>query len=123
MAKKVPFALRVHKCLDFALYSPTMRYGDHTQARAKSTTSSRVRQKNGYSPSFEEIGEGLELNSLATVHKHITNLEKKGAAYAGLQSQPLYRSAAAQGQPQAGDERKHDHGAAADGAHRRRPAD
>ena len=35
-------------------------------------------QKNGYSPSFEEIGEGLELSSLATVHKHITNLEKKG---------------------------------------------
>ena len=35
-------------------------------------------QKNGYSPSFEEIGSGLGLNSLATVHKHITNLEKKG---------------------------------------------
>ena len=35
-------------------------------------------QKNGYSPSFEEIGEGLELSSLATVHKHISNLEKKG---------------------------------------------
>src|SRR5262249_13296040 len=35
-------------------------------------------QKNGYSPSFEEIGEGLDLSSLATVHKHITNLEKKG---------------------------------------------
>ena len=35
-------------------------------------------QKNGYSPSFDEIREGMELNSLATVHKHITNLEKKG---------------------------------------------
>ena len=35
-------------------------------------------QKNQYSPSFEEIGEGLGLSSLATVHKHITNLEKKG---------------------------------------------
>ena len=35
-------------------------------------------QKNGYSPSFEEIGEGLDLSSLATVHKHISNLEKKG---------------------------------------------
>ncbi len=32
----------------------------------------------GYSPSFEEIARGLELNSLATVHKHISNLEKKG---------------------------------------------
>jgi repressor LexA len=33
---------------------------------------------NGYSPSFEEIGSGLSLRSLATVHKHITNLERKG---------------------------------------------
>ncbi len=32
----------------------------------------------GYSPSFEEIGEGMGLSSLATVHKHISNLEKKG---------------------------------------------
>jgi repressor LexA len=35
-------------------------------------------QKNGYSPSFEEIGAGMGLSSLATVHKHLTNLEKKG---------------------------------------------
>src|SRR6266542_3428214 len=35
-------------------------------------------QSNQYSPSFEEIGEGLGLSSLATVHKHISNLEKKG---------------------------------------------
>jgi len=35
-------------------------------------------QKNGYAPSFEEIGAGLDLSSLATVHKHISNLEKKG---------------------------------------------
>jgi len=35
-------------------------------------------QTNGYSPSFEEIGGGLGLSSLATVHKHITNLEHKG---------------------------------------------
>ena len=35
-------------------------------------------QKNGYSPSFEEIGNGLGLSSLATVHKHVSNLEKKG---------------------------------------------
>src|ERR1700677_149353 len=31
-----------------------------------------------YSPSFEEIARGMGLKSLATVHKHITNLEKKG---------------------------------------------
>ena len=35
-------------------------------------------QKHGYSPSFEEIGQGMKLSSLATVHKHVTNLEKKG---------------------------------------------
>ena len=35
-------------------------------------------QRNGYSPSFEEIARGLSLRSLATVHKHISNLEKKG---------------------------------------------
>jgi repressor LexA len=35
-------------------------------------------QKNGYSPSYEEIAQGLNLSSLATVHKHITNLQNKG---------------------------------------------
>jgi repressor LexA len=39
---------------------------------------SRFVAENGYSPSFEEIGKGMELSSLATVHKHVTNLEKKG---------------------------------------------
>jgi repressor LexA len=34
--------------------------------------------ENGYSPSYDEIREGLNLNSLATVHKHVANLEKKG---------------------------------------------
>lgn len=34
--------------------------------------------RHGYSPSFEEIGVGLELSSLATVHKHMQTLEKKG---------------------------------------------
>ncbi len=32
----------------------------------------------GYSPSYDEIAHGLELSSLATVHKHISNLERKG---------------------------------------------
>jgi len=35
-------------------------------------------QRNNYTPSFQEIGDGLGLSSLATVHKHISNLEKKG---------------------------------------------
>jgi repressor LexA len=34
-------------------------------------------ESNGYSPSFEEIGAALGLSSLATVHKHINNLERK----------------------------------------------
>src|ERR1700682_4578053 len=34
--------------------------------------------KHGDSPSFEEIARSLRLTSLATVHKHITTLEKKG---------------------------------------------
>jgi repressor LexA len=34
-------------------------------------------EKKGYSPSYEEIAEGLDLASLATVHKHIMALEAK----------------------------------------------
>ena len=34
--------------------------------------------RHGYSPSFEEIGDSLGLSSLATVHKHLGTLEKKG---------------------------------------------
>jgi repressor LexA len=34
--------------------------------------------RRGYSPSFEEIAHGLKLTSLATVHKHLSTLEKKG---------------------------------------------
>src|ERR1039457_4419872 len=39
---------------------------------------SNFTQKNGYSPSYEEIAHGLGLTSLATVHKHVTNLQNKG---------------------------------------------
>jgi len=34
--------------------------------------------ENGYCPSYEEIAHGLDLASLATVHKHISVLESKG---------------------------------------------
>jgi repressor LexA len=34
-------------------------------------------EKHGYSPSYEEIAEGLDLASLATVHKHVLALESK----------------------------------------------
>ena len=35
-------------------------------------------EKRGYSPSFQEIAEGLGLKSLATVSKHIGHLKEKG---------------------------------------------
>ena len=35
-------------------------------------------QKNGFAPSFEEIAEHFSFGSLATVHEHLTNLERKG---------------------------------------------
>ena len=35
-------------------------------------------QEHGYSPSFQEMAHGLGLSSLATVHKHILTLERKG---------------------------------------------
>src|SRR5581483_4716744 len=34
-------------------------------------------QENGYSPSYEELAQGLNLSSLATVHKHIEALESR----------------------------------------------
>lgn len=35
-------------------------------------------QQHGYAPSLEEIGKRFSLSSLATVHKHLTNLQEKG---------------------------------------------
>jgi repressor LexA len=35
-------------------------------------------EQNGFAPSFEEIAENFSYNSLATVHEHLTNLERKG---------------------------------------------
>jgi repressor LexA len=35
-------------------------------------------QQHGYAPSLEEIGQRFGLSSLATVHKHLTNLQDKG---------------------------------------------
>ena len=34
--------------------------------------------QHGYAPSLEEIGRRFNLSSLATVHKHLTNLQEKG---------------------------------------------
>ena len=44
--------------------------------------------KNGYSPSFEEIAHALKLTSLATVHKHLSTLEK-GLHTARVQPEPV----------------------------------
>jgi repressor LexA len=35
-------------------------------------------ERKGYAPTIEEIGEHFGLSSLATVHKHLTNLQAKG---------------------------------------------
>ncbi|TFH18872.1 MAG: transcriptional repressor LexA [Myxococcales bacterium] len=35
-------------------------------------------RENGYAPTLEEIGGHFKLRSLATVHKHVSNLEAKG---------------------------------------------
>ena len=35
-------------------------------------------EEHGYAPSFEEIAARFNYNSLATVHEHLTNLERKG---------------------------------------------
>src|ERR1700761_2012457 len=66
-------------CLTFALHSPTMLPMAIT--RRQHDVLDFVRrfvEQHGYSPSFEEIGTALGLSSLATVHKHISNLEEKG---------------------------------------------
>ena len=34
-------------------------------------------EENGYSPSYDELAQGLKLASLATVHKHIQALESR----------------------------------------------
>ena len=41
-------------------------------------------KEHGYSPSYEEIARGLELASLATVHKHLQALELKGYVRRGF---------------------------------------
>jgi repressor LexA len=38
----------------------------------------RYIERKGYAPTIEETAEHFGLRSLATVHKHLTNLQKKG---------------------------------------------
>jgi repressor LexA len=61
---------------------------------------------NGYCPSYEEIARGLELASLATVHKHISVLEAKSYLKRGfnqsrsLELAPRYMQEQRRGKPQ-----------------------
>jgi len=75
-------------CLTFAFFSPKVPVEFSSERRRRMALTKRQKEvldylvafetKHGYAPSFEEIGKGLKLTSLATVHKHITTLEKKG---------------------------------------------
>ncbi len=38
----------------------------------------------GYAPSFEEIAEQFNYNSLATVHEHLSNLERRDTSVAAI---------------------------------------
>src|SRR5271169_2163887 len=49
-------------------------------------------EKRGYSPSYEEIAHGLDLASLATVHKHILALEAKNYLKRGFNRSPRWIS-------------------------------
>jgi repressor LexA len=74
--------------LTFAFFSPKVPVEIICEWRRRMALTKRQKEvldylvafetKHGYAPSFEEIGKGLKLTSLATVHKHITTLEKKG---------------------------------------------
>ncbi|TVR51460.1 MAG: transcriptional repressor LexA [Gemmatimonadales bacterium] len=57
-------------------------------------------QENGYAPSFEEIADAFGYSSLATVHEHLSNLERKGyirKAYNESRSIELVRGTAQAG--------------------------
>src|SRR5262249_25584410 len=62
-------------------------------------------EENGYCPSYEEIARGLELASLATVHKHISVLEAKSYLKRGfnqsrsLELAPRYMQEQRRGKP------------------------
>ena len=67
----------------------------------------RFQDDNGYCPSFQEIAGGLELASLATVHKHILALEAKNYLKRGfnqsrsLELSPKYLQETRRPRPQA----------------------
>jgi repressor LexA len=65
--------------LIFTFYSPKIETDMALTKRQKQVLDfiAGFLDENGYCPSFEEIAKGLQLASLATVHKHISVLEAK----------------------------------------------
>jgi repressor LexA len=77
-------AARATILLTFPFSSPTIEKEGGTTSMAVTKRQKQVLdfvshfiEDNGYSPSYEEIARGLNLASLATVHKHISTLETK----------------------------------------------
>jgi repressor LexA len=68
-----PFDLR----LSFAYYGRAMMPLTKRQREILDFLNDFI-QRHGYAPSLEEIGKRFNLSSLATVHKHLTNLQEKG---------------------------------------------
>jgi len=72
--------------LAFGQYSGRLRFGFFSGAKMPLTRRQREIldyiaghiEAKGYAPSFEEIARQFNFHSLATVHEHLTNLERKG---------------------------------------------
>src|SRR3989337_2806196 len=79
--------------LPFAFFSPILSLSDLWGRSRGMVLTRRQREvldfiaeflrERGYSPSFQEIARGMGLNSLATVHKHISTLERRGFWHRG----------------------------------------
>ena len=91
-AKKPRYNQHVDQCQDEITFFPFFLdfpfLFAHNELRAAMALTKRQREvldfiagfvdEQGYCPSYEEIARGLDLASLATVHKHISVLETKG---------------------------------------------
>lgn len=64
------------------IFGMTVALGDHAPLTARQSRIYDYLQgfeaTHGYAPSFEEIASAFKYNSLATVHEHLANLERKG---------------------------------------------
>jgi repressor LexA len=64
--------------LTFRPFFALLARHDHEAAEGAPRLPARLHRQHGYAPTLEEIGRHFSLASLATVHKHLTNLERKG---------------------------------------------